>query len=144
MQKLLEGKGGPIIAAIVLLIAAFTVYFLVFSKDGMSSVADDTANPYFIDETGATFRAKLSLGENAEIKNPKTGKPGYRVEWCWWTKDGKKRPEPFPVLLNEYQGKPGPTFCPDCERLVVPHNPQFLEGAPDPKLPPLKSEYRPR
>lgn len=144
MHKLLAGKGGPIFAALLLLVSGIGVYLAVFSKDGFSRLEEDTSNPFFIDEAGEVFRARLKVGVDVEIKNPKTGKPGYRVEWCWWTKDGKPRTEPFPVLLQEYMGKPGPTFCPDCERLVVPHNPQIIEGLPTPGLPPLRSEYRAR
>jgi len=42
------------------------------------------------------------------------------------------------VLLNEATGKPGPTFCPDCGRFVVPHNPSPQMS---PKPPPTKQEY---
>ena len=58
-----------------------------------------------------------------------------------WTKDGKIKQDPTPVLLNEYAGKPGPTFCPDCGRRVVAHNPPPVIGA---KPPPTKEEYAKR
>jgi len=66
---------------------------------------------------------------------------GYEAELCYWTKDGKPKETPTPVLLNIYKGIKGPTFCPDCGRLVVGHNPPAMEGA---KPPPTKDEYTPR
>ena len=51
------------------------------------------------------------------------------------------KPEPTWVLVNEFVGRPGPTFCPDCGRLVVGHNPAPGEGV---KAPPKQAEYKPR
>ena len=58
------------------------------------------------------------------VKSPHSGKEtGYEPERCYWTADGKPKPEPTYVLLNAAVGKPGPTFCQDCKRLVVGLNP---------------------
>lgn len=76
------------------------------------------------------------------VKCPDTGKEtGYEAELCYWTKDGHPKDEPIPVLLNKYKGDPGPTFCPDCGRLVVYHNPLAVEGHTPP---PTEEEYRAR
>ena len=50
-------------------------------------------------------------------------KTGYPAEKCFWTRDGKRKAEPTYLLLNEHRGKKGPTICPDCGRIVYPHNP---------------------
>ena len=63
------------------------------------------------------------------------GVPQPRI---FWTKDGKPKQDPTPVLLNSWIGKSGPTFCPDCGRLVVGHNP--IPG-PNSKPPPTKADY---
>jgi hypothetical protein len=72
---------------------------------------------------------------------PSGKKVGYPAELCYWTADGKLRSEPVPVLLNEYRGQKGPTFCPDCGRLV---RPQQSQPYPNAKPPPLKKDYDPR
>jgi len=64
----------------------------------------------------------------------------YPAEACYWTKDGKPKKEPTYVLLNTYKGSSDPTFCPDCERLVVGHNPA---PGPNVQVPPTKAEYKP-
>lgn len=55
--------------------------------------------------------------------NPKTGQRTlYPVELCYWTKDGKAKLEPTPVILNQWLGKTGQTTCPDCGRSVSKGN----------------------
>lgn len=76
-------------------------------------------------ETGEVFeRFSVTDGSNQPWKNPKTGRNSlYPAEACYWNADGTAKLQPTYVLLNEYVGKPGPTFCPDCGRRVVGHNP---------------------
>ena len=54
------------------------------------------------------------------------------------TLGSEAKDKPTPVLLNQYVNKPGPTFCPDCGRLVRMHNPGPAVGV---KPPPTKAEY---
>lgn len=76
-------------------------------------------------ETGEVFRDyRVSEGATLPWKNPKTGRHTlFPAATCYWTREGKAKLEPTYVLLNEDVGKPGPTLCPDCGRVVVPHNP---------------------
>jgi hypothetical protein len=142
VKQLLQGKAGIILAVLVFAAGGAGVYFTVLQGDTAGEIADDTRNAILVDETGATFKVRLSeKSTEKDLVNPKTGKQGYRPEWCWWTKDGKVRAEPFPVVLNSLVGKTEPTFCPDCGRLVVPHNPQVRDGFPMPTVPPTKEEY---
>jgi hypothetical protein len=62
---------------------------------------------------------------------------GYPAEACYWTADGGTKTEPTWVLMNAVLGKPGPTFCPDCGRLVVARNPMPGPGV---KPPPTQQE----
>lgn len=95
----------------------------------------------FVDsETGKSFTARLTAGMTIPITSPYTGrKTGYPAELCYWSKDGHIMSDPTPVLLNSYLGKPGPTFCPYCGRLVVPHNPMPHPGS---RPPPTLAEYK--
>ena len=94
----------------------------------------------FVDvETGKGFHQKLSADLVVPCRAPDTGKmAGYPAELCYWTRDGRPKADPTPVALNDTLGKPGPTFCPECGRLVVHHNP-----APGPGVapPPTRAEY---
>ena len=74
-------------------------------------------------------------------KAPSGGNTGYPSEKCYWTKDGKIKTEPTYVLLNIYKNSSEPTFCPDCGRLVVSHNPAPVAGR---SAPPTKGEYQKR
>lgn len=63
-------------------------------------------------------------GKSVPFTNSKTGKATlYPAEACYWTKDGKAKFPPTFVVLEERMGKPGPTRCPDCGRVVKLYNP---------------------
>jgi hypothetical protein len=97
-------------------------------------------DPVFMNaETGYVFHAKLKPDMTIPVVCPDTGKAtGYMPETCYWTKDGHVKDDPTYVLLNMYKGVSGPTFCPDCGRLVVLHNPPAVEGR---RPPPTQDEY---
>jgi hypothetical protein len=128
------GLGLFLVAALVLLVYSIRDF-------GQSEGATATNERVFIDaENGKTFTYKIKIGDTFPIASPYTGKrTGYHAEACYWTKDGKIKKDPTYVLLNRYVDKPGPTFCPDCGRLVREMNDPPLEGA-DP--PPTESEFK--
>ncbi len=128
--------------AVVLVLVIVAVYQVRSFMSPDATVAYANA-PLFIDsETGKTFRVTLEDGMSIPVKSPSTGKmTGYKAELCYWTKDGKPKTDPTPVLMNEDVGKPGPTFCPDCGRLVVHHNPV---ATADRTPPPTRDEYAAR
>jgi hypothetical protein len=87
-------------------------------------------------ETGKPFEHENQIGETLPILSPHSGKKtGVPAEACYWTAEGGTKTSPTWVLLNELAGKPGPTYCPDCKRLVVGHNPQPGPGI---KTPPMR------
>ena len=89
----------------------------------------------------STFTVHLSTGMTIPIDAPSGAKKGYPAERCYWTKDGHVKSEPTYVVLNTRLGKPEPTFCPDCGRLVVAHNPLAEEGQRPPQT---EEEYKQR
>jgi hypothetical protein len=67
------------------------------------------------------FHVSVVPGKSLPAVGP-SGKPAVPAEECYWTKDGKPKTEPTYVLVEEAVGRPGPTFCPECGRLVTQHN----------------------
>jgi len=129
------GKGvgiGIVVLGLVVVVWAVRSQF-------HSDIIDVSRDRQFIDsKTGKLFSYSISPGETYPVKAPSGEKTGYPAELCYWTKDGKIRQEPYPVLVNQWIHKAGPTFCPDCGRLVIPHNPRPQPGD---KPPPTKAEY---
>ena len=110
-----------------------------------SNLGDDvvTANSrqriYICAKTGKSFGHTIKLGDSTPVESPHSGeKTGYPAELCYWTADGGMKTEPTPVLLNAYAGKTGPTFCPECKRLVVGQNPPAQAGMTPP---PTEDQY---
>jgi hypothetical protein len=137
LRKFFQSKAGAATAGAVVLVALIALFF---SMRGMftSEAGALSAERVYIDEHGNSFTATAKPG--VPIKG-KDGGPAYIAELCYWTKDGKPKSSPTPVLLNESLGKKEPTFCPDCGRLVVGRNPRAGPGV---KPPPTKAEYKPR
>jgi hypothetical protein len=138
LSEFFEKPAGKGVAVAIFVVAVALAFFTL--KDSLfSSVVADERTRLFIDATtGEGFRHELQLGETIPVMAPSGNKTGYPAELCYWTKDGGIKSDPTPVLLNSYIGKPGPTFCPDCGRLVVPRNPRAMPGM---KPPPTREEW---
>jgi hypothetical protein len=138
IRRHLAGRGGKVVAIVGCAVAiCVAVYVCIgFMKGGTPDAANYTT--YVCSETGKSFRHRNELGETIPIYSPHSGKnTGYPGEACYWTADGQTKSEPTWVLLNEAIGKSGPTFCPDCGRLVVGHNPRPTPGG---KPPPTRAQ----
>ena len=84
---------------------------------------------FICSETGKAFEHTIQVGESLPIHSPYSGKDtGYPATACYWTADGQIKSEPSWVLLNSYVHKPGPTFCPDCGRLVTAAAPSHIRA----------------
>jgi hypothetical protein len=125
--------------AIVLCVGAIATAGYIVKNSLMPSTVSRERHRIFIDSTnGKSFEHDLQKGEGIPVEAPSGGNTGYPAELCYWTKDGQAKTDPTPVLLNSWIGKPGPTFCPDCGRLVVPNNPPATPGR---RPPPTEEEY---
>jgi hypothetical protein len=140
LREFFESGAGKIAAMVFGLVALIIAVVMIVRTFGHSEAASLSTDRVYIDtETGKTFNYTIKPGDLSTIKSPYTGKlTGVEAERCYWTKDGKPKKDPTYVLLNERAGKPGPTFCPDCGRLVVPLNPPASTIGPPP---PTKAEY---
>ncbi len=132
-------QGRAILAFLAVAMIGVATYF-IWGMIGPSEAEAIARDRMFIDaKTMKPFSHELKFGEFIPVDAPSGEKTGYPAELCFWTKDGKAKPDPTPVLLGQTIGKSGPTFCPDCGRLVVGHNPQ---PGPDVKVPPTEAEYK--
>jgi hypothetical protein len=132
------GQGVAIAGAAAAVILA--VFVLKNAIGGGPAVNLSRARVYVCSETGKSFEHEIKMGERNPIYSPHSGKnTGWPAESCYWTKDGKIKQEPTYILLNEYAKKPGPTFCPECGRLVMPLNPPPMPGS---KPPPTQAEFK--
>ena len=137
IRTFFQTKAGAATAGIIALLSLLLAVFAV--KSSFTSEAESlSTHRIYVDTNGKPFKVTIEAG--VSVKAPDGG-PAYPAELCYWTKDGKVKDSPTAVLLNLYVNKPGPTFCPDCGRLVVPNNPFPLPGT---KPPPTKEEYTAR
>jgi hypothetical protein len=127
-----KGKNVAIgIVAVGILAAIVSIWASLSPNETQAAVNEP---PFINAKTGELRYIKLKVGMELPAGF-------YRAEYCYWTKEGKIKEKPTAVLLNKYKGKPEPTFCPDCGRLVVGLNPAPVAGhAP----PPTEAEYKAR
>jgi hypothetical protein len=138
LREFFNSTAGKITGIVVLLVGAVVLFMMFRTFLGPGEAARLSADRMFIDSTtGKPFEHTLKAGDVIPVKAPSGGNTGYPAELCYWTADGKIKSDPTPVLVNGRMGKPGPSFCPDCGRLVVVHNPPPVAGKP----PPTKAEY---
>ena len=142
LREFLETRTGRVMSVGFIVVAVGVLVASVWASLGGNEAAAASRERLFIcAETGRPFVHEIQAGESMPVRSPHTGKDtGYPAERCYWTADGSIKDEPTPVLLNEWGGKPGATFCPDCNRLVVGHNPQ---PAPGDTPPPTRDRYKP-
>jgi len=141
-QGFFQTAPGKIVAATAFILCFTSAGYVIYGAwRGNPVVAQANDRIYIDSETGQSFHVNLEslVGQSIPIKSPYSGKnTGYPAELCYWTADGQIMSAPTPVLLNTLVGKPGPTFCPVCGRLVVGHNPAPTPGA---KPPPTREEW---
>ncbi|MFL6117415.1 MAG: hypothetical protein ACJ786_39610 [Catenulispora sp.] len=130
-----SGKATAIGLVLVAVVLAFWSFRQNFGGGEGAAIARDRM--YIDAATGKPFEHTLKVGDVMPLKAPSGGNTGWPAELCYWTKDGKAKTDPTFVLLNQYVHKSGPTFCPDCGRVVRMHNPA---PAPGVRPPPTKDE----
>jgi hypothetical protein len=121
-----------VLSALAVIAVGWTAYHFVWSSP---TAADLTRSRIFVcSETGKMFQAEISEDTVIPILSPYSHqRTGYEYdELCYWNADGTAKEEPTYVLLNRSIGKPGPTICQDCGRLVVRNNPTPATGASPP------------
>jgi hypothetical protein len=142
LEKIGKSKAGQAASVMITIVAVIFIVYQLHALFGVSSaVAIANQRIFICSETGKSFRVDLTSveGQTPPIQSPYSGKKtAYPAELCYWTADGKVKTDPTPVLLNQWVGKDGPTFCPDCGRLVVGNNPAAMEGK---RPPPTRDEW---
>lgn len=137
MREFFNSPKGKAVVVAIFVIGLGALFFSLRSGETAASLS---GRRMFVDSTNLqAFPHDLVLGEKVPVKAPSGGNTGYPAELCYWTADGKPKSTPDYVLLNEWIGKKGPTFCPVCHRLVVGHNPPAAAGQTPP---PTEQEYK--
>lgn len=111
-----------IIGSIAALIAAAVIFFRFSGGD---DPAEASRRRIAVDsKTLKVVEIRVGEGSRPPWPNPETGENTlYPAEACYWNKDGTAKLKPTLVFVKEYAGIDEDTFCPDCGREVVPHNP---------------------
>ena len=140
VREFTESGRGKQVSLALLAIATVALFLSIRSNLGESEAATTALTGYFVcTETGKPFQYRLREGDTLPVMSPHSGsKTGVMGELCYWTADGTIAPTPTVVLHNSSAGKPGPTFCPTCDRLVSQDNPPPVPG----HAPAKRSEYK--
>lgn len=139
IKTFLESTSGKWLAIVMVAAVIVVAAWITWNYTGPSAAADISGRmTYVCAETNKPFEFKIQPGMTLPVMSPHSGKAtGYPAELCYWTKDGKPVERPTPVLMNDYVKKPGPTFCPECGRLVRFRNPRPGEA----DVPPTREQY---
>ena len=142
VREFLQSKAGRWVALGAVGVGLGAGAFSLVSNVGATDAVANARQRVLVDaSTGKTFTYELQPGDVFPVRAPSGQQTGFPAESCYWTKDGQVKPEPTYVLLNRHRNQPGPTFCPDCGRLVTENNPGPMPGqAP----PPTKAEFEKR
>jgi predicted RNA-binding Zn-ribbon protein involved in translation (DUF1610 family) len=134
----LEGSSSKsqrikIIVAVVALAVAGGIMYSTFSGKSAVSVAQERAYKCVEPNCGHIFEHTLQIGDMEPFACPKCGKSsGWKAEACYWAKDKdasgnwKAKLEPTLVVVKKRVDPETSdrTYCPDCGREVVGHNPR--------------------
>jgi hypothetical protein len=138
----MDSVAGKVTVGILIVAMVAMVWWSARSSFGSSAAHMASDRVFVCSKTGKSFWHTLSKGEKLPVYSKYSGaNTGYPAEMCSWNADGSIRKDGVPVLLNQYKGDTDPTFCPECGRLVVGHNPA---ADPSRKPPPTKAEYQSR
>ena len=133
-----SGRNVAIAAAVVGLGVCVWSIASNFGDDEATALAKGRV--FICAETKKPFSIELTADMKIPCDSPHSGKPtGYPAEMCYWTKDGKTKEDPTPVLMNGYVNLPEPTYCPDCGRMVTVRNPYPEPGS---RPPPTAAEAK--
>jgi hypothetical protein len=136
-----QTKAGRAVAGGFVVLALLVVFLAVRSYFAPAGASAANERLFICAKTGKTFEYTLKFGDPIPVKSPHSGEDtGYPADLCYWTREGAIKKDPTPVLVKSRMGDRAPTFCPDCGRLVVVHNPKPNEGD---KPPPTEAEYKP-
>lgn len=132
MAAVQESSSGrdkiKLIAAIVIFVAALGLGW--YSMGGKTAAQDASVRNFKCAKCDKPFSHTLQMGEIEPIKCPECGEQGgYTAELCYWVKLGDdewgaKSDPTYVIMKNKIDPETEEaTYCPDCGREVVGHNP---------------------
>jgi hypothetical protein len=134
----LKTPAGKVALVVVTLVLVAIAAWQILAAIHGTTPGDPNTSMYVDSQTGQAFAHRNMAGESIPVHSPYSGSDtGYPGVACYWTASGEIKKDPTWVLLNSYIGKKGPTFCPDCGRMVNPLAPPPKQGD---KPPPTRDE----
>src|SRR5436190_14581405 len=101
LREFLNSSSGRTIGMGLAILMVIAAGFFIWKALGPSDAEALSRDHIFIDsKTMKPFNHQLQIGEMVPVDAPSGGKTGYPAELCYWTKDGKPKADPTPVLLN--------------------------------------------
>src|SRR4051795_7976899 len=102
LRQFFASTAGKVTATILGVIGLGILVWAVKGNFGVSEAGALSRDRIYIDaKTGKAYEYSIKEGDTVPVTAPSGGKTGYPAELCFWTKDGKIKQDPTPVLLNE-------------------------------------------
>jgi hypothetical protein len=106
-------------------LAAAAVFVVITLRRASPDIGKLTQHALKCAECGHVVEYVPAVGDNFPMTCKECGKQtAWIAEACFWTKDGKAKRDPTWVLVKKQMGLEGRTYCPDCGKEVVGHNPR--------------------
>lgn len=115
-----------LVVAIVLFCAAGVWAYMQMQGNAAENLSYNRV--FVCAKTGKPYNYEIKAGDKQPYFSPfSDGYTGYIAEVCYWMKDANgeyvAKTKPTVVLLRKHFEPGADTFCPDCGKEVVGHNP---------------------
>lgn len=106
------------LAVVAVVGGVFALTYSLFAGGDRSELREALGRPWYVDEAGRAFRYEPRLGEPAVTTSPFDASRAFPADVCSHAGTSHAA-EPAAFLVPQpYLGKPGPTTCPTCARVV--------------------------
>lgn len=125
VARFLDDAKQQVLLAVAAVLLAIAVFLTIRALNAGPDYGISAERAFKCAECGHEFEHVIQIGDQEPMLCPKCGKVSAWVpETCYWTRDGKAKRRPTFVILKRKMGIDEDTFCPDCGREVVGHNPR--------------------
>src|SRR5215203_5757959 len=95
------GAGKYAAMGLVVIALGICAWSIVSNLGADEAFALSSGRVFICSEAKKPYNVTIKAGMKIPYDSPFSGKPtGYPAELCYWTKDGKIKTDPTPVLMN--------------------------------------------